>query len=150
MPITIRGKDALFAKLRAMVPATETAVTEANRQSAEEMVATAKSFAPVKTGALRNSIRMEPAGPPGSFKVMAGGAATTKRGRGGRGGAFDYSLGVEYGTAPHVNQGEFAGSENPGARREPFFWPAYRLIRKKMRSRASSAIRRAIRGAIGK
>lgn len=147
MPVTIRNKDRLFQKLTKLVPAIGAAVADANKQSAEEMVELARRFAPVKTGKLRDSIHYEPAGQPGSFRVVAGGEATTKEARAGSGAAYDYALGVEFGTKAHVNAGEFKGSENPGVHRQPFFFPAFRVIRKKMRSRAGRAISKAIKAA---
>jgi hypothetical protein len=146
MPITVRNKDRLFAKLKQLVPGIEDAVTAANRQSAEEMVAQARSLAPVKSGRLKDSIRMEAGPRPGSFLVAAGGAATTRQGNGR---AYDYALGVEFGTGPHINQGMFAGSHNPGIRREPFFFPSFRLMRKRMRSRLSRTINKAVKAVAG-
>ena len=58
---------------------------------------------------------------------------------------FDYALGVEFGTAEHKNEGEFAGSENPGSHAEPFFYPAYRLGKKRYRARLGRAYSAAAR-----
>jgi hypothetical protein len=69
--------------------------------------------------------------PEGAFAVSAGN------------GKVRYAHLVEYGTKPHVNQGRFPGTQNPGARRQPFFWPAYRIVRKKMRARANKALKAA-------
>lgn len=140
--VTIRGKDALVAKLRALVPGVEKAMGVANSQSAEEMASLARSFAPVATGALRASIRTEPGKRPGSYRVLAGGSATTKDG-------FDYALAAEFGTSAHDNEGIYKGSENPGVRRQSFFWPSYRLMKKSIKSRASRAINKAIKAARG-
>lgn len=144
---TFRGKDALLAKLRASVPAVETAATEVSKQTADEMVGLARSFVPVDTGKLRDSIHVEPGDRPASFRVKAGGPTTTREVRSGSGKPYDYSVGVEFGTSQHTNAGIFAGSDNPGARRQPFFWPAYRLIRKRLRGRMSRALSKAIKGA---
>lgn len=140
------NKDALFARLRKLVPGVEAQMGKANLESANEMASLARGLAP--TGAsrkLKASIRIESGPRPGSYRVAAGGAATTKNVRAGSGKPFDYSLGIEFGTKPHVNSGIFAGSQNPGVRRHSFFWSAYRLMRKKIRSRASRAIGRAIK-----
>jgi HK97 gp10 family phage protein len=146
--VTVRNKDKLLAKLTKLAPASFAALTDANRQTADEMVDLARGYAPVRTGHLRDSILATGPGdtppaysqgaghkpvPAGSFMVSAG---NTK---------VRYAHLVEYGTAPHKNAGEFAGTENPGSKRQPFFWPAYRVIRKKMRSRATRAINKAVK-----
>lgn len=139
-------KDALFAKLRRLVPGVELQMGKANMDSANEMASLARSFAPTgATGILKGSIRIESGDRPGSYRVLAGGPVTTKTVRVGSGKPFDYALGVEFGTKPHKNAGLFAGSQHPGARKQPFYWVAYRLMKKKIKSGASRAIGRAIR-----
>ena len=125
----VRNKDRLFAKLRASVPGIEKAVTEANSKTAAEMVGLAQRFAPVDTGALRDSITVTYAGQstpaysqPGGSTVIPDGAAMVTAGNA----AVRYPHLVEYGTAEATAQ--------------PFFWPAYRLVSKKHRSRVSRAI----------
>jgi HK97 gp10 family phage protein len=150
--ITVRNKDRLAAKLARLAPATFTALAEANRQTADEMVDLARNFVPVHTGALRDSIvATGPGGTPpaysqggghgevpqGSYAVSAGNSKVR------------YAHMVEYGTKPHENAGEFPGTANPGAHRQPFFWPAYRVIRKKMRNRARAALRKAVKAVTG-
>lgn len=140
--VTFKGKDAILAKLRSLVPSVDKAMGEANQGSAEEMATLARSFVPVKSGTLRGSIQVEPGHRPGSYRVKAGGKATTRDG-------FDYALAVEFGSSQHTNAGMFKGSENPGARRQPFFWVAYRLMKKRMKARNTRAINKAIKAAKG-
>lgn len=140
--LTVKGKDALFAKLQKLVPGIGKAMGEANRQTADEMAALARSFAPVKTGKLRSSIRVEPGPRPGSYRVLAGGPSTTRYG-------YDYAAAMEFGTSAHTNAGVFKGSENPGVHRQPFFFVALRLVRKPMRSRAARALNKAIKAVSG-
>ena len=105
-------------------------------------------FAPVRTGRLRRSIvatyagqstppHSQPGGgqvvPPLSVMVTAGNDEVR------------YAHLVEYGTAPHPNEGMFAGTEHPGAAPHPFFWPPYRALRKRMKSRVTREARKAIR-----
>lgn len=136
--LTVKGKDALIARLQKLVPGVGAVMADANRQSADEMAALARSFAPVKSGTLRDSIAVAAGQRPGAYVVRAGGAATTRDG-------FDYALAVEFGTSAHTNEGMFKGSENPGVHRQPFFFTAFRIIAKKARSRASRAIGKAIK-----
>jgi HK97 gp10 family phage protein len=145
---TVRRKDALLKKLGALAPAVFDAVKDANRQTADEMVDLAQGFAPVRTGALRDSIvATGPGGTPPAYS-QGGGAGVVPEG------SYAVSAGnkkvryahlVEYGTKPHTNEGEFKGTQNPGAKRQPFFWPAYRLVRKQMRSRAVRSINKAVK-----
>lgn len=149
--VTVRRKDRLFAKLRRLAPETQRELVQANRKSAYEMASTAKGFAPVKTGKLRDSIEVTPPGavppsysqgaaqvPPGAFMVTAGNSQVR------------YPHLVEYGTHAHAQAGMFEGTTHPGNPPQPFFWPAYRLLRKRMRSRASRAITKAVKKVAGK
>lgn len=70
------------------------------------------------TGNLANSIRKEQGRKQTVVVVKAGGASTTRQG--GSGKPYDYARAVEFGTE-HVAA-------------QPFFFPTFRLMRKKMRS----------------
>jgi hypothetical protein len=148
--VTVRNKDKLFAKLKRLAPAAEKELVAANGKAAEAMVGYARDFAPVHTGALRDSIVATPPGgtppsysqgnrvvPDGSWMVTAGN--TNVR----------YAHLIEFGTAPHTNAGRFAGTQNPGTKARPFFWPSYRLVRKGMKSRASRAINKSVKAVVG-
>lgn len=54
---------------------------------------------------------------------------------------------VEFGTAPHENRGEFAGTQHPGTEAQPFFWPAFRLNRKKLARSIKRAVGKAVKQA---
>lgn len=149
MPFKISRKDKLFRKLKRLAPEAGAALAKVNDQAADEMVALARSLAPVKTGRLRESIRKVPGPGRGSVIVKAGGPTTTKQVRAGSGQAFDYALAAEFGTSAHTNEGEFAGSRNPGARRQPFFFPSYRVVRKKHRGRTTRALNKSIKKVAG-
>lgn len=145
--VVIRNKDRLLRKLGALSPRLKGAITEGNRESAHEMVALAKDFVPVKTGKLRESIVATGPGQTtpsysagGAMQVPDGAYAVTAGDRGVRTAHL-----IEYGTKPHINAGKFAMTQHPGTRAQPFFWPAYRFIRRKMRARISKALGRAIK-----
>lgn len=150
MPIKIVGKEELLRKVRALSPRVAVAMGEVNRQSAGEMADLARSLVPVKSGVLRGSIRVEPGSRPGAYVVKAGGPTTTKSVRTGSGRPFDYALGVEFGTKAHVNAGMFAGSDHPGARKHPFWWVSWRMLRKRIRARASRALKKAVASVMGR
>lgn len=145
--VTVRGKDKLFAKLKQLAPAADKALTDASQKSAGEMVAAARSFVPVRTGKLRESIVATPAGqsPPayaqGAPGVVPAGAVMVTAGNS----EVRYAHLVEFGAKAHPNEGIFAGTQNPGSPAQPFFFPAYRLIRKKHRGRATRALNKSIK-----
>lgn len=134
--MTVRNKDKLARKFRQLAPEAARALADANRQSANDMVATARGFVPVLTGTLQASIRAEPAGTStGAWRVLAGGPTTTRRARAGQG-DYDYALGVEFGTSD--------------TRNAPFFFPAYRLVARRHKGRATRAVNKANRKVAGK
>ena len=148
--VKVRRKDKLFAKLRRTVPAVEEALETANRKSADEMVALAKRFVPVKTGRLRDSIQATPPGqvppafaqgldgpvPPGAFMVTAGDSSAR------------YPHVVEFGAPPHTAGGLFEGAQHPGAPAQPYFFPAFRITRRKHKGRVTRAISKALKNSV--
>lgn len=148
MKVTVRGKDELLRRLGALAPSAEKELAAASMTSGQEMVALARSYVPVRTGALRDSIVLTPPGgtppafsqgtrivPPAAVMVTAGNTRVR------------YSHLVEFGTRAHIAGGQFAGAEIPGAPAQPFFWPAYRLTSRRHRSRAGRALGKSIKAA---
>jgi len=125
--------ERLKRRLQAIPKATIAAVTPALRKAADQMADTMRQLAPVDTGDLKDSIAVTPAGqstppysqPGGSMVVPPNAVAITA-------GNTD----VRY---PHLV--EYGTSKTPP---HPFFWPAFRLHRKK----AASAIKRAVSKAV--
>jgi HK97 gp10 family phage protein len=120
----------LRKKLRAIPKAARDAAMPSLLKSGDELVNAQRALVPVRSGTLRDSIRAE--AHPDELKVIvkAGGPATTKPARAGHG-SYDYSVGVEHGTADMAA--------------EPFFYPAYRLLKKRLRSRTKRAISKAVK-----
>lgn len=147
---TIRNKDRLFQKLKALNEDVAREVVEANERLADEMVLQAQRLVPVEHGDLQDSIvatyggQQSPAysQPGGSMKVPEGSVLVTAGNS-----RVRYPHLVEFGTRPHVNAGKFPGTENPGAPAQPYFWPSFRLIRSRLRRQVSAAVRRAVRKA---
>lgn len=150
--VKVLRRDALARKLKRLAPEAQRALAEANRLSAEEMAALARRFAEGsrQSGDLIESIAATPPGeiPPaysqgrpfaetGAHLVTVGNAKVR------------YAHLVEFGAKPHVAGGRFAGAEHPGAPAQPFFYPAFRIVRKKHRSRASRALNKAIKAIAG-
>lgn len=97
-----------------------------------------RAFAPIDDGTLRASIRTEPLqdGTIG-VSIAAGGPTTTKpvrKSEKGNSPNYDYALAQEYGTKDMP----------PNA----FFWPGYKLGKRKAMTRARAGIRRALREAV--
>lgn len=81
---------------------------------------------------LRDSVRVEAGEHDLKVYVKAGGPATTHPVRQGASATYDYANAVEYGTEE--------------VKAQPFFWPSYRLTRRRVRAainrRAKAAIKR--------
>lgn len=157
-PRNAQGYAALIKrKLDAMPAQVREAVKAAQNQNADEMVALAKSLAPKKTGALQASIHKEPTPSGGGAQVVAGDET-----------AF-YARFVEFGTRASV-EGDTQGftekqtldrgtedqartrkakRTHPGTKAQPFFFPAYRALKPRMKSRASRAASKAIKQVAG-
>ena len=132
MASRVIGVASLEKKLKALGPLTRKEIKVVIQKSADEMVAFARSLAPVDTGALRESIHSAPGRHDLAIEVMAGGAATTKAARAGFG-EYDYSLGTEWG--------------NSEVDAQPFFWPSYRSVKKRANTRTKRAVNKAARAA---
>jgi HK97 gp10 family phage protein len=109
---------ARFKALMALLPAKVKADIQGElEKQGETLVSVMKRAAPVKSGKLRDSVRMEKTkGRELSVSVKAGGPTTTHPVRKGATAQYDYSLATEWGTTETGSQ--------------PFFYPSYRLRKK--------------------
>jgi len=149
--VNIEGKDRLRQKLLAMPKVARAQIHDALDVSASEMAETARNFAPKKTGALAASIgytfgdyKPENAnvrtfgggsnvGDPDLMVTIHAGSARAW-----------YAALVEFGTAPHEQPNNpRVGYHHPGATARPYFFPAYRLTRKRVKSRITRATTKA-------
>jgi len=123
----IQGLDSLNRRFREMIPEAKDAFRKSLQQGAEEIVASMRALAPVDDGALKASIRWT--------------ADTTGKDSKGDEGLRYYIIaggrGVNY--AAYV---EFGTQDTPA---NPFFFPAYRLMRKRVRARVGRTVGKAIR-----
>lgn len=147
MVTRVQGLNRLKRKLKRFPAVVEQEIRAAMEQSATEIVALAKSLAPVDDGDLQRSIGWTwGAAPEGA--IVLGKVKSSRSGNmvitvyAGGGDAFHARF-VEFGTAPHVNGGRFAGSQNPGTAAQPFFYPAYRATRKRAKGRITRAVNKA-------
>lgn len=153
MVTKVTGADALKRKMRMFPVRARREIAKAMELSAEEIVRLAKSLAPVDDGDLQMSIGWTWGEAPKGSMVLG---TVRQEGRGagnmvvtiyaGGGKAF-YARWVEFGTSPHINAGTRSGTQHPGTAARPFFYPAYRALRKRVRSRTSRAINTAAKSA---
>lgn len=158
MATRLEGQERLrrkLAKLAEIQGPVRKRIRDALAQNGAEISGQMRAVAPSRTGALRASIRAVF----GEFRQ----ANANVRGAGGQGAgdpdltlrivAGDakawYARLVEFGTAPHVNGGRFAGSLHPGSSPRPFFYPVYRANKRRARSRLTRAIKAGIRETVG-
>jgi len=127
--------DRLTKKLEERIPAkVREAVAPALEKSGNELVGMMRHLAPKDTGALERSIVMTPGGqstpaysqPGGSHTVPVGAVAITAG-----------NVDVRY---AHLQ--EYGTTEAPA---HPFFWPAYRLLKRRLTNRTKRALGKAVR-----
>lgn len=148
MALSVTGRERLARKLRALPEIAERRIRAAMEAAADDVVMMMKRLAPVDDGDLQMSISWTWGdAPKGAIKI--GSVGRTRRGGGpritifaGNAEAF-YARWIEFGTAPHLNGGRFAGTRNPGTRAQPFFYVSFRANRRRMKSTISRAITRA-------
>ncbi|MBC7154494.1 MAG: HK97 gp10 family phage protein [Rhodobacteraceae bacterium] len=137
--------------------AVRAAARDAMEKGADELVELMRSLAPVKDGFLIASIGwswgeppkgsiaiddLEPTDDPSMRIVIYAGSELAY-----------YARWVEFGTNPHsVQEGadlsrsrRQGGAQHPGTAAHPFFFPAYRALRSRVKSRITRAINKAIR-----
>lgn len=125
--------------MRAIPQAVREAVKPAIVKSADEIADMQRRLAPEDTGALRDSITVTPPGQatpaysqPGGSRVASELEAVITAGNS----EVRYPHLVEHGTTKAAAQ--------------PFFWPGFRLTRKRAATRIKSAVSRAVRKNWGK
>lgn len=129
----VDGLDDLRKTLNAMPKYVRDEIDKKVRKGADELVKEMKAKAPVKTGALRDSIRVEPGKQPLIYVVKAGGEATTKPVRAGVNATYDYSLALEFGAF--------------GTPQQAYFWPSYRGLSKRVKRRIDRELSKQIKEA---
>lgn len=124
----------LQRRLESIPTKVKEAVQPALRASGDELVGTMRQLAPEDTGALKDSLVATPAGQmtpaysqPGGSTVVPENAVVVTAGNT----DVRYPHLVEFGTVDTIAQ--------------PFFWPAFRLTRKRITNRIKRAISKAVR-----
>ncbi|WP_410824341.1 HK97-gp10 family putative phage morphogenesis protein [Methylobacterium oryzisoli] len=129
-----RQLDRLTKKLEAIPERVREAVAPSLQKSGNELVGTMKTLAPEDTGDLKRSLTVTPGGQatppysqPGGSQVVPVGAVAVTAGNA----EVRYPHLVEYGTV-----------EAPA---QAFFWPSFRLLRKRITNRTKRDLRKAVR-----
>jgi len=154
MATKLQGRQRLLAKMAALPTEVRSAIKQALAEGADEITDMQKRLAPVKTGDLRNSIVQTWGGARVRYSSLsatagAGDPDLTVRISAGNS-KVRYAHLIEFGTAPHINGGKFAGSQHPGTKAQPFFYPPYRALRKRVKSRITRATTKAAKKVAGK
>jgi HK97 gp10 family phage protein len=137
----IIGADKLLAKFRALPKAVRDELEKATPAAAEETVAMMQRLAPRgKTGNLVQSIRTERKDDLRVLMVAGGTAQTRREIRKGSGEFSDEAFFAEFGTKAHKAGGKFKGARIPAIPPRPFFFPAWRAMKKRVKAKLSRSI----------
>lgn len=135
-------------KIAALGPAGQEQAEAAVLAGAQDMASAARALVPHKTGHLRDTIKVEPDHAHLGAKVVAGDASTMVEVRKGSGVFWQLARLVEFGTKRHRAGGIFKGAWI-SAKPHPFFWPAYRLMRKRVKARIVRNVNKAFKDVAG-
>lgn len=143
----ITGRDRMRKVLKAIPVEMRKRLREAILAAAEEMAGDMRSLAAVHSGHLRDSIKVTAGDEDPALYERLKSRRTEKDPELAAIIHVDafYAPFVEFGTAPHVNAGEFPSTQNPGSRAHPFFFPAYRARKKQVINKINRAARQAIK-----
>ncbi len=131
----IEGRDRLRRKIAALPGAIRAELMKALVTSGAEINGLQRRFVPREDGVLAGTIDMIEKPADLQVVLVAGGPATTRPVRDGADAEYDYAFGQEFGT-----------QEMPA---NPFFFPGYRLGKKRAKSRISRAINQAAKKVAG-
>lgn len=146
----MKGLDKLRRKLKAIPEAAKKAAREAVVQGATEIANLQQNLVPYDDGELHDSIHVTkpgettpPYSQPGGSRTAGPEQAIITAGNT----RVRYAHLVEYGVAPHIAGGMFEGAEIPAVAAQPFFFPAYRALKKRANGRITRTINKAIKDA---
>lgn len=140
--VFLKGLPQLKAKLVRLKEQTADEIRPAMEQAAQDVVEMMKRQVPVDSGDLRDSIGWTwGAAPRRSIGLATVQGITIFAGNEK---AF-YARWVEFGTAPHLQGGSRPGTDHPGTRPQPFFFPSWRALRKHVKAMLRKAIQKAVR-----
>lgn len=145
----LKGLPELRKKLEKLKTGTADKIRPAMEQGAQATVDMMKRLAPVDDGDLRDSIAWTwGTAPSGSISIAKARAGeNTMTIYAGNDQAY-HARWIEFGTAPHVQGGQFKGTRHPGTAPQPFFYPSWRANKKQFNKLLRDAIRKAVKEAV--
>lgn len=152
MATRVQGADRLRRKLVVLSPAAKSAIRQALAESADEITGMQRRLVPEDSGDLKRSIKQTWGGGKAKYASLKGSGGP----RGDPDLTVDITAGdtraryahiVEFGQAPHPQGGKFVGTMHPGTAPRPFFFPAYRALKKRTKSRIRRAVKRSAKQA---
>lgn len=145
----LSGLPNLRRKLQKLKDNTAEEIRGAMAAAAQQIVDGMKSLVPVDRGDLKASIGWTfGTAPQGSFAVthkIGENAITIFAGDE----KAYYARWVEFGTAPHEQGGSHPGTQSPGTKAQPFFFPTFRANKKEVKRKIQKAIRAAVQKSLG-
>jgi HK97 gp10 family phage protein len=160
--MAIKGLRELNRKLKWIPKAAKEAANDNVIAAAREVAALQKSLVEEKSGDLKDSIHVTLPGQTTPPYSQPGGATTARESQAiitAGDTKVRYAHLVEFGTKAHVikskdgvtpmGKGGIFGTvvNHPGATAKPFFWPAWRALRKRAKRKISTGINKAIKAA---
>jgi len=141
----VLGREALNKRLRQLAPEAEKQAEVAKLEIAQDLATAVKARAPhgasddyadsIQAGYLRNNPNV---------KDLAGIRLSKDPDAAGIFARFIWRF-LEFGTAPHINAGKFAGTKHPGTAAQPHIFPTWRAMRRKAKRKIAGAINKAVR-----
>lgn len=128
------GRERVKRRFRELPRVAQRMVAEALGQGADEIVQMQKRLAPKDDGDLQEAIHRRWDRRAALMGIVIRAWSPKVK----------YAHLVEFGTAPHRVGGRFKGAMHPGTKAQPFFFPAYRALRKRVKSRVRRSLRKAV------
>lgn len=149
----MQGRERLARRMARLPKTVKAHIREGLEDSAKSITSMQRRLAPRDEGDLEKTITWR-WGDENRIAYAIGGAAAPMQVRitaGGRVNGVDvrYAHIVEFGSAPHVVGGIFAGAMHPGTPPQPFFFPSYRAQKRSTKNRMRRAFRKAIAASAG-
>ena len=144
------GKEKAFRQLKRVAPAVENDLPKALEQNANEVADLARQYAPKRTGEYAQSIKAKETETENGLPAWGIFAKYIWRFLefGTSAGRYRVRVGSRKSDVKqHKTRGRFSYRTHPGNRAQPHIWPAYRVIKRRMMSRITRTINKAIKRA---
>lgn len=147
--VYLKGLPQLKAKLQRLRTDTARDVAPTLGLAADKVVDMMKRLVPVDRGDLRDSIGWTfGEAPEGSLRLASAKAGVLRVTIFAGNEKVFWARWAEFGTKPHVQGGQFAGTQHPGTAAQPFFFVSFRALRKEVKRMLRKAINDAVKKAV--